>query len=319
MDTLSLYYFIESAKDLNFSKTAARLFISQQNLSNHIFRLEQNFGISLYERKPKLSLTYAGECLLQFAQDYKISEENVRTMLDEITLTEQGRLNIGCSPHRTAIAMPLLAEKFVQDYPHVNLNFCIQHSNVLSEMLLAGELDFAIAVDKCHYSHLETTKLFDDSIYLMVSKVLLSRYYREEADSILSSAKHGIDLRDFSALPFVNIKSAKLIKDVFESCQCTPYFSITVNYPQFSYVGFYENIAASIITKTVYLNLRQHTDSNILFLPVNTPATLPLHSISFMQNRQKRLSRFGQHFKRLTIDYFNQLLEQDTNTEENHL
>ena len=40
MDTNSLYYFAEAAKDMNFTKTAKRLFISQQNLSNHIMRLE---------------------------------------------------------------------------------------------------------------------------------------------------------------------------------------------------------------------------------------------------------------------------------------
>ena len=54
MDTLSLFYFSESAKDLNFTKTANRLYISQQNLSNHISRLEQMLGIALYERKPHL-------------------------------------------------------------------------------------------------------------------------------------------------------------------------------------------------------------------------------------------------------------------------
>lgn len=36
MDTLSLYYFSELAKDLHITRTASRLFISQQTLSNHI-------------------------------------------------------------------------------------------------------------------------------------------------------------------------------------------------------------------------------------------------------------------------------------------
>ena len=40
MDTLSLYYFSELAKDLHITRTANRLFISQQTLSNHIMRLE---------------------------------------------------------------------------------------------------------------------------------------------------------------------------------------------------------------------------------------------------------------------------------------
>ena len=39
MDLVSLYYFQELSKDLNMTRTAQRLYISQQTLSNHIHRL----------------------------------------------------------------------------------------------------------------------------------------------------------------------------------------------------------------------------------------------------------------------------------------
>ena len=47
MDTQSLYYFSELAKDLHMTRTAERLFISQQTLSNHILRLEEYYGVRL--------------------------------------------------------------------------------------------------------------------------------------------------------------------------------------------------------------------------------------------------------------------------------
>ena len=47
MDLTSLYYFQELSKDLNMTKTAERLYISQQTLSNHIQRLEQYYGTKL--------------------------------------------------------------------------------------------------------------------------------------------------------------------------------------------------------------------------------------------------------------------------------
>ena len=59
MDLISLYYFQELSKDLNMTKTAERLYISQQTLSNHIQRLEQYYGTKLFYRKPSLSLTPA--------------------------------------------------------------------------------------------------------------------------------------------------------------------------------------------------------------------------------------------------------------------
>lgn len=51
MDLISLYYFQELSKDLNMTRTAQRLYISQQTLSNHIHRLEQHYGCPLLYRK----------------------------------------------------------------------------------------------------------------------------------------------------------------------------------------------------------------------------------------------------------------------------
>ena len=54
MNLLSLYYFVELAKELHVTNTAQKLYISQQNLSQHIQRLEQYYGVPLFHRKPKL-------------------------------------------------------------------------------------------------------------------------------------------------------------------------------------------------------------------------------------------------------------------------
>ena len=63
MNLLTLYYFVELARELHVTNTAQKLYISQQNLSQHIQRLEQHYGVSLFHRKPKLALTYEGEQL----------------------------------------------------------------------------------------------------------------------------------------------------------------------------------------------------------------------------------------------------------------
>ena len=44
MDLTSIYYFAELSKDLHMTNTARRLYISQQTLSNHIARLEEELG-----------------------------------------------------------------------------------------------------------------------------------------------------------------------------------------------------------------------------------------------------------------------------------
>lgn len=67
MNFLHLYYFRIVAEELNITRAAKRLFISQQSLSNHIRHMEEHFNTKLFYRQPKLRLTYAGERVLATA------------------------------------------------------------------------------------------------------------------------------------------------------------------------------------------------------------------------------------------------------------
>lgn len=309
MDTNSLLYFSEAAKDLNFTKTAKRLFISQQNLSNHISRLETYYGVRLFERKPHLALTYSGEILLAYANNFKMDEDNLKNVLTDIREKERGTLRIGCSPTRSSIVMPKLAERFAQEYPNVDLHFYHHHSNELSEMLLAGELDFSVGIDKISHPNLISTFLFTDTIYLMVSEDLLEKYFGEETHVLIRHSVNGARLEDFAALPFVNVRSTQIIRDCFTSCGCEPNFVVTTSYPQFSLPSFYENIAASIVTRTIYLHIKSQLPENILFFPLITSPEMSLHSISFIRHRRKYLSKYGQCFLDITVQYFKDLNE----------
>ena len=57
---LNLEYFLVAAEELNFTRAAKKLFISQQSLSNHISNLEKEFDVVLFNRTSPLTLTYAG-------------------------------------------------------------------------------------------------------------------------------------------------------------------------------------------------------------------------------------------------------------------
>ncbi len=93
MNLLSLYYFVELAKELHFTNTAQKLYISQQNLSQHIQKLEQYYGVVLFHRKPKLTLTYAGEQLLASATKILAEEKDLVNRFDKrVVMLERGRV-----------------------------------------------------------------------------------------------------------------------------------------------------------------------------------------------------------------------------------
>ena len=95
MNLISLYYFTELAKELHVTNTSQRLYISQQNLTQHIQRLEQHYGVLLFVRKPKLALTYAGEQLLIAANKILAEETELINRLSNISKTGAGRLRVG--------------------------------------------------------------------------------------------------------------------------------------------------------------------------------------------------------------------------------
>ena len=307
MELNSLIYFSEAAKDLNFTQTAKRLFISQQNLSNHIARLEEYYDVKLFERKPHIALTYAGEVLLAYANNFRMDEDNLKNILTDIKQKEKGSLHIGGSPSRSSIVMPVLAEIFAQKYPNVELHFYHHHSSTLAKMLLDGELDFSIGVNKLQHPNLNSTPLFIDSIYIMVADALLRKYIPEDTDSLISRSLTGADIRDFIDLPFVNVRSTNVITDCFLSAGCEPKFTITSNYPQFFMPNYYENVAASIITKTVYLHIRSCLPQNIHVFPIKTSERFSLNPISFTRHKRKFLSQYGQYFLKITEQYFAEL------------
>lgn len=203
MDLVSLYYFRELSKDLNMTKTASRLYISQQTLSNHIHRLEQYYDTPLFYRKPSLSLTCAGEFVLAFAQVVEKEEVNLRDILSDIEHQERGSLWVGASMARGTQFLPRIFPDFYRRYPNVELRFVDSLSQKLEGMLSNGELDFALVLSDQYRPDLVEHELCRDPIYLCVPEKLLLQYYSpQQAQELKNRSAQGANIRDFARLPF---------------------------------------------------------------------------------------------------------------------
>lgn len=309
MDTSSLNYFAEAAKDLNFTHTAKRLFISQQNLSHHIARLEEHYGVKLFERKPHLALTYSGQVLLEYATNFQIGEKSLKNVFSDIQKKEQGSLKIGCSPTRTAIALPRIAERFSQEFPNVRLEIYQMNSAEIREKLLSGELDFHIGMELPVLQHpqLKGTPLFHDSLYLMVRRPLLEKYKKGNIDELIGRSQQGVSLKEFIDLPFLDVRTANIYKDAFRYSGCEPNFIVTITYITPNPQTYYENIAASLTTRTVYLHIADNMAEDVLFFPLLPIPNMPLHHLSLIQHKQKYPSHYGQRFIQIAKEYFEEL------------
>lgn len=104
MNFLHLKYFLMVAEELNITRAAERLYISQQSLSNHISNMERELDVKLFTRSPKLSLTYAGGLLVETATQILDLYSQYQTKVGDINRHYLGMLRVGIS-HTCGLAL----------------------------------------------------------------------------------------------------------------------------------------------------------------------------------------------------------------------
>jgi len=95
-DSRQLRYFVAVAEELNFSRAAERLHLSQPALSDAIRKLEAELGFPLLRRTSRrVSLTPAGETLLDESREVLARLEEAVRRTHQAARGERGRLRVG--------------------------------------------------------------------------------------------------------------------------------------------------------------------------------------------------------------------------------
>lgn len=139
--------FVAVAEELHFGRAAARLHISQPPLSSRIRQLEHDLKLRLFERNTRtVSLTDAGERLLEPARRVLNEVDAARNVAASIATGQQGRVRIGFAGASSQRALPLLTRAVRSEYPGIEL---VLHSQTYVftalERLLSRSLDLAFA------------------------------------------------------------------------------------------------------------------------------------------------------------------------------
>ena len=96
MNLTRIQYFVEVARQENFSKAAQTLYVSQPNLSKQIALMEQELGFALFRRSGKnIQLTQAGQYLYDQWRDLPGSISRAIDQAEALSRGDEGSLSIG--------------------------------------------------------------------------------------------------------------------------------------------------------------------------------------------------------------------------------
>jgi DNA-binding transcriptional LysR family regulator len=308
MNTKSLFYFVEAAKDMNFTQTAKRLYISQQALSQHIGKLESQYGVPLFIRKPQLMLSYAGETLLPHAEHLLHEEQLVESMFTDISDQEQGSLRISVTIPRCRLFLTDVVSKFKQRYPNVTLDVINPSTTAALDMVVKGDCNIAVGLLRKKHSDLELVNLTEDPWFLLVPDSLLRQYYSpEEIDQILS--KDLVHLSMLARLPLIMANPMSDPEGAFPNhyygSGATPNVLFTSSCPQNFLEFALEGISCIVASKMALLTYQENLPEHIHVLPLML-GSIPDHTstISLAYNRVRHMPPYGEHFIKLVQEFF---------------
>jgi DNA-binding transcriptional LysR family regulator len=144
MELRHLRYFVAVAEELNFTRAAARLHISQPPLSQQIRQLEEELAVRLFDRtKHQVRITPAGEAVLNEARRTLAQADRVRIAARRLSEGVSGSLRVGFPgsfPHTT---LPAILRAFRAKFPAVELTLHERSTEEQLASLATGTIDVA--------------------------------------------------------------------------------------------------------------------------------------------------------------------------------
>jgi LysR family hydrogen peroxide-inducible transcriptional activator len=144
--------------------------ISQPALSLQIQKLEDEIGISLFNRSTKpLGVTSDGSLFLAKAQDLLNNANQLSRFSQEITESFNGKLKIGIIPTLAPFLIPLFADKIQKQYPEFSIEIHESTTENVVRSVKRGEFDVGIISTPITVNGIQMIPLFYESFFLYLS------------------------------------------------------------------------------------------------------------------------------------------------------
>lgn len=141
-----IHSFLTLAKTLNFTNAAKELYLSQQAVSKHISRLEEDLECQLFIReRGNIQLTQAGEIYLDVFRHYKEGMDMAKMLVRKLTEAEEKSVRVGYLDllNITPIFYPILSS-YKKEHPDIRFEYRSAPDWQLPSLLKDDKVDIGI-------------------------------------------------------------------------------------------------------------------------------------------------------------------------------
>ncbi|QYK43253.1 MAG: LysR family transcriptional regulator [Paracoccaceae bacterium] len=156
-----LKFFVAAAEAGSVSAAARALSISQSSVTEAIRSLEDDLGVTLFERQARgLRITHRGAAFLRHAQQILSDVALARDAFRAEGEPASGRLSLGVTSLVAGYVLSDILARYRRAFPGVELSVIEETGDYLQHLLIGGELDVAVlltsSVRDRHAFHVES-------------------------------------------------------------------------------------------------------------------------------------------------------------------
>lgn len=216
MNTKNLSCFIAVAESGNITKTAEKLYVSQQALSKRLMELEKELGVVLFTRNPNFRLTYAGERLLAMARELQRSEERLVREMHEIGNGHRDKLRLGMTHTCGRALLPEALPRFMELHPAVDITLTEANMRELEHKLVNDEIDLALTYSPISSPLLTAKEIKSESTLLIAPKTLLEQVFSALPEERVEAFRRDPDITLLEGQPFLMLKEGDRLRKLID-------------------------------------------------------------------------------------------------------
>lgn len=186
--TLSeLRYIVAVAKELHFGRAAEQCFVSQPTLSVAVKKLEDELGITLFERhQHEVSITPIGQLIVKQAETILNEANNLKEIAIRNKDELSGDLKLGVIYTIGPYLLPKLISFINKQESNLTLIIEEDFTEVLARKLKSGDIDIAILANPFEESGISTELLYKEPfVVALPSGHSLTKKKKLQADDLL--------------------------------------------------------------------------------------------------------------------------------------